>query len=109
MRSDRRRRRAHSPLLAAEYYLDSERERSGAAAVILWEGSEPLATSVAREADRAMFTAVAREAERDGSEPGRDVYVHRVTVGGRTLLLASVDARLPSVRRAEAALARILA
>lgn len=107
MQSDRRRRRAQTPLLAAEYFLDSQRQRINASAVVLFEGSEPLAASVQRESERATVEAMMREVSLGESESDRDLFIHRVKLLGREFYLASLDARLPSVRQVERTLARI--
>lgn len=95
---DRRKKRAVGPLLATEYLLDAQRERAGAEAVVLFDGGELLASS-----------------GRLGGEPGAllehdgDVYTHRLSLEGRSMVLASLGARVKSVRGVEEALARILA
>lgn len=108
MIADRRARRAHAPLLAAEYFLDRQRERCGAGAVALFDGREMLAVSAASNADPTTLRMWVGEVARGGPGPSRDVFVHPVQVLGRVLHLASIDARVPSVREAERGLARIL-
>lgn len=109
MQKDRRSRRAHAPLLAAEYFLDAQREQVGASAVILWDGTEPLCSSKAGGSSGLTAEAALRDAKLGGSGYDRDVFMHPVKVSGRDLLLMSIDARLPSLRRVESSLARIFA
>jgi hypothetical protein len=56
MTSDRRTRRAHAPLLALEYFLDAERERSGASALGVFLDSEPLVVSAEESASGLLLT-----------------------------------------------------
>lgn len=86
------------PLLATEYLLDAQRERAGAEAVVLFDSGELLASSGALGAEPGALL------ERDG-----DVYTHRLSLEGRSMVLASLGARVKSVRVVEEALARILA
>lgn len=106
---DRRSRRAHAPLLAAEYFLDKQRARCGAGAVALFDGREMLAVSSDAPTDHATLRMWVGEVARGGPGPSRDVFVHPVNLLGRELLLASIDARLPSIREAERGLDRIFA
>jgi hypothetical protein len=109
MHNDRRSRRAHAPLLAAEYFLDAQREQVGASAVMLWDGVEPLCSSKASGPSGAHAEAALRDAKLGGHGFDRDVFMHPVKVSGRELILMSIDARLPSLRRVETSLARIFA
>lgn len=105
---DRRSRRAHSPLLAAEYLLDAHRKRGGARAVALFDGREMLASSSATRADEVTLRMWVGDVSQGGEGPARDCYVHRVPVWGRELVLASLDGRMNSVRTLAAGLDRIL-
>ncbi|MBL8743608.1 MAG: hypothetical protein JNK04_21005 [Myxococcales bacterium] len=109
MHNDRRTRRAHAPLLAAEYFLDAQRAKVGASAVMLWDGTEPLCSSKAGGPSGVDAEAALRDARAGGYGQGRDVFMHPLKVSGRELVLMSVDARLPSVRRVESSLSRIFA
>ncbi len=109
MHNDRRNRRAHAPLLAAEYFLDAQREQVGAGAVMLWDGSEALCSSKVGGPSGAHAEAALRDAMAGGNRFERDVFMHPVKVSGRDLLVMSIDARLPSLRRVEASLSRIFA
>lgn len=109
MHHDRRSRRAHAPLLAAEYFLDAQRVEVGASAVMLWDGSEPLCSSKAGGPSGFTAEAALRDAKTGGSGFDRDVFMHPVKVSGRELLVMSIDARLASLRRVESSLARIFA
>jgi len=109
MPTDRRSRRAHAPLLAAEYFLDAQRQHAGASAVMLWDGGEPLLTSVAKDAPDTLVEAAMRDVTSGGQGFDRDIFVHKLNVFGRELDLISVDARLSSVRRVESSLSRIFA
>jgi hypothetical protein len=106
---DRRARRAVAPLLAAEYFLDAERARAKASVIVLMDGSDVLASSVAAGED---LDAVARAgaAVAAGRVPAddRDLYAHTLRLGGRDLVLATADARVRSVREIERHLGRIL-
>jgi len=102
---DRRSRRAFAPLLAVEYLLDAERERSGASAVGLFSHGEPWVMSAPSGGERNALTGLVRDAARGE----RDLYVHPIRVGQRQMVLASIDARVRSSRRVEASIARILA
>lgn len=86
------------PLLATEYLLDAQRERAGAEAVVLFERGELLASSGPLGGEPAEIF------DRDG-----DVYTHRLSLEGRSMVLASFGARVKSVRGVEEALSRILA
>ncbi len=106
---DRRSRRAHSPLLAAEYLLDAHRARGNAKAVALFDGREMLAASSASRADEVTLRMWVGDVSQGGAGPVRDCYVHRVALLGRELLVASLDGRLQSVKAIETGLHRILA
>ena len=108
MQRDRRRRRALSPLLAAEHYLDCARERSQAAQVLLLEAGEIVATSSHGQPDTEGYLTTVRAAL-SGEAPSHDVYLHPLVVDGRPLCLASVGRRVLSVRDAAAAMSRIFA
>lgn len=86
------------PLLATEYLLDAHRERAGAEAVLLFECGELFASSGPLGGEPGELL------ERDG-----DLYTHRLSLAGRSMVLASLGARVKSVRGVEEALARILA
>jgi hypothetical protein len=86
------------PLLATEYLLEAHRERVGAEAVVLFECGELLASSGPIGGEPAELF------DRDG-----DLYTHRLSLEGRSMVLASFGARVKSVRGVEEALARILA
>jgi hypothetical protein len=109
MIADRRTRRAHSPLLAAEYLLDTQRRLGGARAVALFDGREMLAGSAESRADEVTLRTWAVEVARGGEGPSRDLFVHRVPLWGRELLLASLDGRVSSVKSVTSGLLRILA
>jgi len=96
-------------LLAAEYFLDAQRQHAGASAVMLWDGGEPLLTSVAKDAPDTLVEAAMRDVTSGGQGFDRDIFVHKLNVFGRELDLISVDARLSSVRRVESSLSRIFA
>lgn len=106
---DRRNRRAHSPLLAAEYLLDAARRRGGAKAVALFDGREMLASSSATRADEVTLRMWVGDVTQGGEGPARDCFVHRVPMWGRELVVASLDGRLQSVKSIEKGLHRILA
>jgi hypothetical protein len=103
MMSDRRKKRAHAPLLALEYFLDAERARSGAAAVGLFHGGEALATSATDVVARRELAATMA-----GGSTQRDLYVLPLSVGGRRVTLASLDRRVRSMRSVEHSVGRIL-
>lgn len=116
MVKDRRTKRAHAPLLALEYFLDAEREKVGASAIGLFLDDEPLVVSAADAfSQRALASCVgdrasrerAMAADRSGGEPtDRDLYVLPMAEG--ELVLASLDARVRSVREMERSITRIL-
>lgn len=115
MVNDRRTKRAHAPLLALEYFLDAERARVGASAIGLFLDDEPLVMSAADSfSQRALTTSVGdRESrakamglERSGDVTDRDLYVLQMAEG--ELVLASLDARVRSVREMERSITRIL-
>lgn len=104
MATERRVDRPAKPLVAARRYLDAERGRSKAAALLVSNGVDLLATSAACGDDlRGLERAIAT-----GSSD-RDVFVHEMVVSGRSFLLASLGTRVKSVRRVENDLTRILA
>lgn len=105
MIADRRSLRASSPLLAAEFYLDAERSRSGACALVLFEtGAVMVSSSDSGDDLSEVLRAVA------GDESGdRDLYSHPLSFKGKAVVLASLGARVPSVLRVERDLGRILA
>jgi hypothetical protein len=103
MISDRRKRRAYSPLVAAEYFLEAEVARTGAAAgIFLIDRGEVIASGVrsgeAREALAGLL---------DDPTTSRDVYAHPLTIPGRAFVLSSVDGRVRSVREVERTIERI--
>ncbi|MBK6514849.1 MAG: hypothetical protein IPM79_24625 [Polyangiaceae bacterium] len=104
MTSDRRTRRAHAPLLALEYFLDAERERSGASALGVFLDSEPLVVSAEESASGLLLT----ELLADGSTCQRDLYVHALPFGESSMKLASLDRRVGSARSVAATVERIL-
>lgn len=99
---DRRARRAHSPLLAAEYYLDSVRKHANAGGIALLSDSDLIAKCGAG-AD------VILEAMRGAGSEVVDIFLHAIQVRGETMLLGTLDRRVGSVRAVEAALNRIFA
>lgn len=104
MTSDRRNRRAHAPLLALEYYLDAERERSGATALGLFLDSEPLVVSARESAAGLLLTELLAE----GATCQRDLYVHALPCQDGALTLASLDRRVGSARGVASTVERIL-
>lgn len=105
MAPDRRKRRALSPLLAAEHYLDAERERCSAEALFLMDHGEVVASSV-REGGRYKGGSRLADAYSDGGA-SCDLYAHVVDVRGRSLTFASIGARVRSVREVERSIDRI--
>ncbi|NUO52227.1 MAG: hypothetical protein HOV80_25520 [Polyangiaceae bacterium] len=107
MVGDRRKRRALSPLLAAEHYLDAELERCSAEALFLMDRGEVVASSV-RDGGRYEGGTPLAAAYSDGGA-SCDLYAHVVDVRGRSLLFASIGARVRSVREVERSIDRIFA
>ncbi len=105
MSNDRRKRRAHSPLLAAEHFLEAELGRCSAAALFLLERGEVIASTM-RVGERVALVDAFQGAIAPGPD-GRDLYAHVLEVPGRELLLASVGARVRSVREVERSIGRI--
>lgn len=101
---DRRQRRALSPLLATEHYLDAELERCSAAALFLMDRGEVVASSVREGAGYEAGPALAGALREDAAG---DLYAHVVDVAGRSLLFASLGARVRSVREVERSIDRI--
>lgn len=99
---DRRTRRAHSPLLAAEYYLDAVRARSNAGGIALLSGNDLIAKC------GAGANAIIEAMQGAGSEV-IDIFLHAIQVHGQTMLLGTLDRRVGSVRAVEADLNRIFA
>jgi hypothetical protein len=106
---DRRTRRAHAPLRAAEHLLAAHRERCGARAVVLFDGRAMLASSALAPADEATLRMWIGDLAHGGTGPSRDIYLHRVPLWGRQLTLASLDGRVGSVKAVASGLSRILA
>ncbi len=105
MVNDRRKRRALSPILATEHFLEAELDRCAATALFLLDGGEVVASSlrdgqpVARESARRLAMGV--------EDDGRDLYAHVLDVAGRSMLFTSVGARVKSVREVERSIDRI--
>ncbi len=103
---DRRARRAHAPLLAAEYYLERVRERCGLPAIVLADGRDVLAGAgdgLSRLAEAGATVLGGGDATLDDA----DFFAHAVTIAGRSCVLASLGGRVDRVRRLEADLSRI--
>lgn len=105
MVTDRRKRRALSPVLATEHYLDAERDRCAATALFLLDEGEVVAASV-REGEHLDHEGALRLAM--GVSPDdRDLYAHVLDVAGKSMLFASIGARVRSVRTVERSIDRI--
>lgn len=104
MARDRRVLRSSSPAVAVEFYLESERTRSGAAALALVEAGVVVAASGRSEAD---LETLAGSLAAGVAPVDRDMYDHELSAAGQALRLASLDARVKSVRDVERALERI--
>jgi hypothetical protein len=103
--TERRLRRSSSPREAAELYLAAERDRSHASALLISDGGRIVAASAASPRDLlGLQRAIVEQDETD-----RDHFQHQLDVAGRSLRLASLDARVRSVRAVQRDLARILA
>lgn len=105
MVSDRRKRRALSPVLATEHFLEAELERCAATALFLLDGGEVVASSVrdGERVDRSEAVQIAMGAQADE----RDLYAHVLDVAGRSMLFASVGGRVRSVRSVQRSIDRI--
>jgi hypothetical protein len=105
MVGDRRKRRALSPLLAAEHFLDAELERCSADALFLMDRGEVVASSVREGGVYRSGPPLAAAYSDAGASC--DLYAHVVDVRGRSLLFASIGARVKSVREVERSIDRI--
>jgi hypothetical protein len=105
MVNDRRKRRALSPILATEHFLEAEMERCSASALFLLDGGEVVASSL-RDGEPLQRENARRLAMGIGDD-GRDLYAHVLDVAGRSMLFASVGARVRSVREVERSIDRI--
>ena len=106
---DRRTRRAHAPLRAAEHLLAAHRARCGARAVVLFDGRAMLASSALERSDEATLRMWIGDLAQGGAGPTRDMYLHSVPVWGRKQQLASLDGRVDSVKAIANGLSRIFA
>ncbi|MBL9024280.1 MAG: hypothetical protein JNL21_18950 [Myxococcales bacterium] len=105
MVTDRRKRRALSPVLATEHYLEAELERCDATALFLLDDGEVVASMV-RDGERFDREGALRLAM--GVTPDdRDLYAHVLDVAGKSMLFASIGARVRSVRAVERSIDRI--
>jgi hypothetical protein len=96
--------RSSSPAVAVEFYLEAERTRSGAAALALVEGTVVVAASGRSQAD---LETLAGSLAAGVAPVDRDLYAHELRPAGQALRLASLDARVKSVRNVERDLERI--
>ena len=94
MVTDRRKRRAISPVLATEHYLDAERDRCAATALFLLDEGEVVAASV-REGEHLDHEGALRLAM--GVSPD----------AGKSMLFASIGAHVRRVRTVERSIDRI--
>lgn len=99
---DRRTQRSERKLEALAFFLDAERERSGASLLAVFDGERVIAASGEPSARRDLVTLMRR------STSSRDHYVLSMHAGSRALSLACLDRRVRSVRSVERAVARIL-
>jgi hypothetical protein len=100
--TDRRRKRAHVPLRAAQYYLDAVRERVSARGIALLCQNDVIARS--GDGADAILAAL-----KGAGDQVLDIFLHAIQVGGKTMLLGTLDRRVDRVRVVEADLNRIFA
>lgn len=118
--TERRTNRSDVPQEAARLYLEAAAERQGIKAVALAGDDGLLIAGTADDIDLNDLAAVGAACGKGGGDErttealldrvaeNDDLYASSVPIGGSTYYLASVGARVRSVKEAGAALSRIL-